>query len=343
MPSLTECINRLKAELQTIANQPMTQNYDGLGDLVFSNDDTVQAKEFADSLQNNMTSRDVHLNSSYSMKALQSAWNIADTLSIVVKYAPCEWSAGFFRGLTASGTNGKFNAENLLISMVYMNMETSVVPYIVDDVTYRINRAFLNFTHEVQATYNGKSILGLLERLSSQYLGERIAIDEQVIKTAEARIQAYEHYLSSTPMSERYKSKLVSYTSPEIDEEDGETYYDARTGEEEELRAEITASTLGFLAESLLQVHEHRDDLGDEYNNTRELFLGISDVLLDPHASVESVTDCILDNKPLDSFLKKEQSKKWVQYIGAAYDYLKQKIHQLLDICRFKKSTLPHN
>lgn len=236
MPSLTQCIEHFKAELQSIANQPMTQNYDGLGDLVFPNKDTAEAQKFAASLQNNVASHKTSINHSYSSKSLQSAWNIADTLSIVIQYTPCEWSAGFFRGLIAPGKNGEMNATNLLISIIYMSNEMSVVPYIVDDTTYRINQAFLNFTKEVQTTDNGASILALIQQLSKRFLNESIILDKQVIEAAEASIQAYEQYKAQSSQIQIevpqehvqetliYKTQLSSLRASaeiEVDEEDG--------------------------------------------------------------------------------------------------------------------------
>jgi hypothetical protein len=101
---------------------------------------------------------------------------------------------------------------------------------------------------------------------------------------------------------------------------------------------DVTTLTLGFLVESLILVHENEEDLGAEYNNTKELFLKISDVILDPHTkNAEDIAGQVLDNKPLESFLKNEKSKSWIKYIAELFDYLKQKIETLIESLKFKQ------
>lgn len=383
MPSLTECIDNLKKEIEAIAGRPMTQNYDGLGDLFMNSDDTTRAKEIATSLQQsdraterqNTVPQESSLSRSYAIKSLQSAWNIADTLSIVIRYTPCEWSAGFFRGLMASGPNGELNAHNLLISMFYMNEDSSVVPYIVDDITYEINCAFLKFTKAVQSTSNGKSIISLLKQLSLSVLDKPIILDKQVIQAAEPQIRIYQQYkaqLSSAQKDADYPSPIdkmhntdkpsfftqsksqdgtqlsgeeddddIFYDANSGDDEDTDTFYDAAMTEEERIRTEITKPILGFVYDALTQFHAHRENLGDEYPNIIESYFEISDEILDPNATLESITECILENKKIESFLKKEQSKGWLQNIIKAFDYLKEMIDQVLDSFSSKKTSRP--
>ncbi|MCR9192256.1 MAG: hypothetical protein NXI01_06300, partial [Gammaproteobacteria bacterium] len=108
MKTLTDCVNQLKRNLQNIADTEMTQSYKGLGISLFETNDSEKAQTFSESLQNiNVEGGRPSFNNSYSKKALQAVWNVADILSIALTYTPREWSIGILRGFMDEGINGK--------------------------------------------------------------------------------------------------------------------------------------------------------------------------------------------------------------------------------------------
>ncbi|MCR9192592.1 MAG: hypothetical protein NXI01_08030, partial [Gammaproteobacteria bacterium] len=158
---------------------------------------------------------------------LQAVWNVADILSIALTYTPREWSIGILRGFMDEGINGKKYLACLSESIEYIDTKSMLpVPFIVDDITYRINLELINFIRDVRHTTNGNSLLETLNTLCQTVLGQLMVIDKEIIDIATKRVKAYEQYLEG-----QHRALELS--------DDGYIFYDTRDGQNLEIEEDL--------------------------------------------------------------------------------------------------------
>ena len=232
MKTLTDCVNQLKTNLQAIAGSVMTQSYKGLEVSLFETNDSEQARLFAESLQH----RDDEMsgcsfNNPYSKQALQAVWNLADILSIALTYMPCESGFGIVRGFMSTGLNNKLNINCLCDSMDYIDSKGMLpTPYVVDDITYRINLELIDFITEVRETKNGSALFQTLNQLCQTMLFQTFSIDEEILITAKKRTDDYAQYINKLYQPDDERDSYHTCDEYDLDEKEF-VFYDAVSDE----------------------------------------------------------------------------------------------------------------
>ena len=324
MKTLTDCVNQLKTNLQAIAGTAMTQSYEGLTTSIFETDDSKLAREFVESLKNNNLELDRSaFDNLYSKKALQAVWNLVDILSISLTYTPSGSSLGILRGFMANGLNNEYNLSLLSKSIDYIDSRGMLpLPYVVDDVTYRLNLTLLDFVKEAQETKQGRALFETIRQLTQAILFHPILIDKDIIVTATENINAYKQY-QMKQASILVDDGLVYYDAQDgLDHsmnEDEPLFYDTMSDEPEKntlsekekretirLLMELFAKQLSTLKVSLQVSHQKkRMDEEKKYNDLMDCFEEMNRFVMDPNHSLKSICEYIINNKALDVAFEK--------------------------------------
>lgn len=233
--TLMACVNHLKSNLEVLAGTPMTQSYQGLEVPIFEDSDSKRARIFSESLQKNHAEGDTPaFDNPYSKNALQAVWNIADILSIALTYTPREWSVGILRGFMSTGVDGKLYLTCLSDSINYIDSTSMLpAPFIIDEVTYRINIALIDFVQEVRSTTNGNALLETLDNLCQRFLHQSMVIDKEIMEIATARTKAYAPYLEDQATHDEQDDFVFydtyAYENEVSDLEEEFEFYDAQS------------------------------------------------------------------------------------------------------------------
>ena len=197
MKTIAECISKLQEDLQEA--EPGKQLQQTYGDEFLSEHDAQRALDligltnsFGYSFDNAaIKNDDDEWRRNYSSQSLQAAWNVAAIIGKVnvdssyPKYGLVRTIAK----LAMTDSNRKTYSNNLLENLSSLDMESHHgVPYIIDDVTYKINKAINEFIGNIQLIPQGIALIG-----ASSALGSLSFINMQ--KESGDRIASYIAYL----------------------------------------------------------------------------------------------------------------------------------------------------
>ncbi len=247
MNTVAQCLIGLKdALLRLNGGLPLNQNYDQLSNY----DDAMVVKSFVDYIAKNPqftfeqleelnNPDDVIKIKRYQKAVLQAAWNVADILENI-NYENSYLSPSLNltvvgRNLFNKGPNSILNKNNIINSLIYIDANKKV-PYIFDEVTLGINLAIDTFVENMKKVPQGKALIDLSASLSD--ISSFIDMQQE----AKARIAQYEAYLliqheesktdyeSSSINSQEIINERTVFSTPDIDFEDDDIFYDTKEG-----------------------------------------------------------------------------------------------------------------
>ena len=255
MKTIAECISKLQEDLQEA--EPGKQLQQTYGDEFLSEHDAQRALDligltnsFGYSFDNAaIKNDDDEWRRNYSSQSLQAAWNVAAIIGKVnvdssyPKYGLVRTIAK----LAMTDSNRKTYSNNLLENLSSLDMESHHgVPYIIDDVTYKINKAINEFIGNIQLIPQGIALIGASSALGSlsfinmqKESGDRIASYIAYCKKSEKNNPIVmeesadtDSEASDPSVSNTSRDVLLTDGSEEDDEED--SFFDAISGPEEQ-------------------------------------------------------------------------------------------------------------
>ena len=255
MKTIAECISKLQEDLQEA--EPGKQLQQTYGDEFLSEHDAQRALDLI-GLTNSfgysfdkaaIQNDDDEWRRNYSSQSLQAAWNVAAIIGKVnvdssyPKYGLVRTIAK----LAMTDSNRKTYSNNLLENLSSLDMESHHgVPYIIDDVTYKINKAINEFIGNIQLIPQGIALIGASSALGSlsfinmqKESGDRIASYIAYCKKSEKNNPIVmeesadtDSEASDPSVSNTSRDVLLTDGSEEDDEED--SFFDAIYGPEEQ-------------------------------------------------------------------------------------------------------------
>ena len=309
MPTVTDCLKKLQESLQAASpgNVKLNEKYDGelddpkYSESVFeglSNFDTpyISFKQIAEGCG------EVERFKKYSSLSLQAAWNIA----AILKKVNVESNFGSYVAvgqtgfkLIMNGKNGKRHADNLLANLHFLDaVSVNGVPYIIDEVTYNINKAISTFIEEMKSISHGQYLISLssdpdhglgslsftnMQKAANERMAaydQRMAIYNEFIKQypeavlngvkeANTETEAGTDSETASTRSERsdendeleFQDTLSDIDSSSSDDEDELDYYDAPEGDTTD-QSQEQATT--FVSEALSSLETRNDDANQD-------------------------------------------------------------------------------
>ncbi len=242
MKTIAECISKLQADLRAAdLSRQLEQTY---GDAILSEQDANRALALIDITYGTDYSfdaaaeknHDVEWRQNYSFQSLQAAWNVAAIIG-KVNVDGSFAVAGVTRtvyNLTMNDSNKKTYSQNLLDNLKSLDMKSEHgVPYIIDDVTYKINKAINEFIENINSIPQGRALIK-----ASSYLGSLSFINMQ--NESGKRMASYVTYCEKSEKSNPIGMKVSedpgsksSDTSSSQDEDAEENFFDPNEDDEE--------------------------------------------------------------------------------------------------------------
>lgn len=132
-------------------------------------------------------------------------------------------------------------------------------PFIVDDATYRMNLAIIDFIAAIRETTHGHALLTALRNICQTILHLPMAVDEEIMLVAQARVEAYRRYHAqfddeSVSDADFYDAR-EGKDNDEEDDDDELEYHDAIS--EEAKRSLVEES---FFNRESAGSHEHTQE-----------------------------------------------------------------------------------
>ena len=369
MGALNDAIQKLKNALKeanpAIKPLQLKEEYDFLNEresgehsafakmLVFNA--SLRSESFKDCKRNMDDSVVSYLNC-YSKNALQAAWNVATILENI--NVESNWSIPAVDTVSTLfnarkiGANGATNETNILASLSYLDgVENKGVPYIIDDVTYKINVAIDAFIEEMTSIPQGRHLIYLSEQLGSLSFSNMQA-------AAKERIAAYSKYLQSFPpvptLGEPGMSEPLS-----TDEEDGDDdmFYDTEEGldEEEEfhdaldeseddrrVKKKIVEAFNDFAQEVLMKLRSRMDDSDIEQKTRCERVITLiyeMQKMVVEHKSLKSIHKYLEgQDKDIKKKFAENRSQTWFrEWIAEPFILFKTLVNQCFKACGFQE------